>query len=120
MLHETHTSVCKLRMVSRSCVVCVKYGVCNLDDDDDDGDDGAGDDSVLTLAHFPEIDRTRGHEATNKASLSMEENKQIKKNQRVCGEFGWVRFLVVCFLCKTNPNPRKCIYRGKKWPNCHL
>ena len=23
----------------------------------------------------------------------------------VCGEFGWVRCLVVCFLYKTNPNP---------------
>ena len=27
--------------------------------------------------------------------------------QGVCGEFGWVRFPVICFLYKTNPNPRK-------------
>ena len=30
------------------------------------------------------------------------------------GESGWVRFLVVCFLYKTNPNPRKTICCGKK------
>ena len=30
-----------------------------------------------------------------------------RKNRLVCGEFGWFRFLVVCFLYKTNPNPRK-------------
>ena len=40
--------------------------------------------------------------------------------QGVRGEFGWVRFLVVCFLYKTNPNPRKIICSGKKWPNCHF
>ena len=33
---------------------------------------------------------------------------------------GWVRFLVVCFLYKTNPSPRKIICCGKKWPNCHF
>ena len=38
----------------------------------------------------------------------------------LAGNFGWVRFLVVCFLYKINPNPRKCIYCGKKWPKCHL
>ena len=32
----------------------------------------------------------------------------------VCGEFVSVRFLVVCFLYKTNPNPRKIICCGKK------
>ena len=33
----------------------------------------------------------------------------------------WVGFLVVCFLNKTNPNPRKIISLwGKKWPRCHL
>ena len=38
----------------------------------------------------------------------------------VCGEFGWVRLLVVCFLLiyKTNPKPRKIICCGKKWPKC--
>ena len=30
----------------------------------------------------------------------------------VCGELGWVRFLV-CFLYKTNPDPRKTICCGK-------
>ena len=35
-------------------------------------------------------------------------------------EFGRVRFVVVCFLYKTNPNPRKIICCGKKWPKCHL
>ena len=32
----------------------------------------------------------------------------------VCGEFRWVRLLVVCFIYKTNPNPRKSIRCGKK------
>ena len=30
--------------------------------------------------------------------------------------FGWVRFLVFCFLYKINLNPRKNICCGKKWP----
>ena len=34
-----------------------------------------------------------------------------------CGEFGWVGFLVVCFLCKTNPNSRKMFAVGKSGPN---
>ena len=34
--------------------------------------------------------------------------------QGVCGEFGWGRFLVVCFLYKTNPNPRKNILLWEK------
>ena len=39
----------------------------------------------------------------------------------VCGEFGWVGFLVrVCCLYKTNPNPRKSICCGKKWPKCYF
>ena len=32
----------------------------------------------------------------------------------VCGEFCWVEFLAVCFLCKTNPNPRTNICCGTK------
>ena len=32
--------------------------------------------------------------------------------------FGWVRFLVFCFLYKINLNPRKNICCGKKWPKC--
>ena len=32
----------------------------------------------------------------------------------VAGEFGWVRFLVLCLLHETNPNPRKIICCGKK------
>ena len=35
----------------------------------------------------------------------------------VCGELGWVRFSVVCFLYKTNPNPRKLFAVGKSGPN---
>ena len=31
-------------------------------------------------------------------------------------KFGWVGFLVVCFLYKINPNSRKNIFCGKKWP----
>ena len=38
----------------------------------------------------------------------------------VRGEFGWVRFLAVCFLYKANLNPRKNICCGKKWPKRHL
>ena len=38
----------------------------------------------------------------------------------VYGEFGWFRFLVVCFLYKTNPDPRKIICCVKKSPNCHV
>ena len=34
--------------------------------------------------------------------------------------FGWVRILVVCFLCKTNPYPRKIFAVEKKWPKCHF
>ena len=41
----------------------------------------------------------------------------------VGGEFDWVRFLAVCFLYKTNPNPRKkyllsenLIFLGFGWP----
>ena len=30
------------------------------------------------------------------------------------------RFLAVCFLYKTNPNPRKTVCCGKKWPKCHF
>ena len=34
-----------------------------------------------------------------------------------CGDFGWVRFLIVSFLHKTNPNPRKTICcEGKSGP----
>ena len=43
-----------------------------------------------------------------------------KGSQSVCGEFDWVRLLVVYSLYKTNPNPRKNILSGKKWPKCHL
>ena len=32
----------------------------------------------------------------------------------VCREFGWVGFLVVCFLYKTNPTPRKNILMCEK------
>ena len=35
----------------------------------------------------------------------------------ICGEIVLVRFLVVCFLYKTNPNPRRIICCGK---NCHF
>ena len=38
----------------------------------------------------------------------------------VCGKFDGVRLLVVFFLYKTNPNPRKNICCGKKWPKCHF
>ena len=38
----------------------------------------------------------------------------------VCGEFGCVGFLTVCFLYKIKPNPRKNIRCGKKWPKCHF
>ena len=31
----------------------------------------------------------------------------------VCGECGWGRFIVVCFLYETNPNPRKQVSVGK-------
>ena len=34
----------------------------------------------------------------------------------VCGEFGSVRFLLVCFLYKTNPDPRKVICCGNSGP----
>ena len=40
----------------------------------------------------------------------------FNKQQGVSGEFGWVGFLVVCFLYKINLNPRKIICCGKKWP----
>ena len=30
------------------------------------------------------------------------------------GEFGWVRFLVVCFQYKTNPNPQKKYFLWEK------
>ena len=33
---------------------------------------------------------------------------------------GWVRFLVVCFLYKTNPSPPKNICFGKRGPRCHF
>ena len=39
---------------------------------------------------------------------------------RVCGEFGWVEFLVACFLYKIISNPRNIICGGKKWPKCHF
>ena len=38
----------------------------------------------------------------------------------VCGEFGWARFRVVCFLYKTNPNPRKIFAVGKSGQNATL
>ena len=38
----------------------------------------------------------------------------------VCGEFGWLRFLVVCFLYKANLSLRKSIGCGKKRPNRHF
>ena len=38
----------------------------------------------------------------------------------ICGEFGGVGFLEVCFLYKTNPDPRTLICRGKKWPKMPL
>ena len=42
------------------------------------------------------------------------------RHEGVCGQFDWVRFLVVCFLYKTNPNPRKTSCCGKKWPKCQF
>ena len=42
-------------------------------------------------------------------------------NTEFCGEFGWVRFLVVCFLYKTNPNPRKTrLLWEKSGPNVNF
>ena len=40
-------------------------------------------------------------------------NRNKKPNQ-TGGEFGWVGFLVVCFLYNISPNPRKIICWGKK------
>ena len=38
-----------------------------------------------------------------------------------CGEFGWARLLVVCFLDKINPSPRKKkLLLGKKCPKIPL
>ena len=37
-----------------------------------------------------------------------------------CGEFGLVRFLVVCFLYKTIPIPRKVRAVGKSGTKCHF
>ena len=47
--------------------------------------------------------------------------KPTNRPNRVFAEnvFGWVGFLAVCFLYKINPNPRKIICCGKKWPECH-
>ena len=45
--------------------------------------------------------------------------KHLVPNITGCGEFGWVGFLVVRFLHKINPNPRKIICCGKKWPKCY-
>ena len=42
----------------------------------------------------------------------------------VCGEFGWVGCLVVCFLCEIDPNPRKKHFAvgksGPEWATCNL
>ena len=36
--------------------------------------------------------------------------------KQACGEFGLVRFLVVCLLYKINPNPHEKLFAvGKKW-----
>ena len=35
----------------------------------------------------------------------------------VCGELGWVRFLVVCFSYKPIPTHEKLFAAGNKWPN---
>ena len=51
-----------------------------------------------------------------KSSLLPEFSRYHRRYWGVCGEFGWVRFLVVCFLYKTNPNPRKIIAVGKSGP----
>ena len=47
------------------------------------------------------------------------ESYTLRVNQYIEGfaaNLAWVRFLVVCFLDKTKPNPRKPICCGKKWP----
>ena len=45
----------------------------------------------------------------------------LEFNIRVFAEkFGWVGFLVVCFLYKINRNPREIIFWGKKGHKCHF
>ena len=46
--------------------------------------------------------------------LRLRSNDPFINRRMFCGEFDWVRFLVVCFLYKTSPNPRNNICCGKK------
>ena len=45
----------------------------------------------------------------------------VSDRGRVFAEnFGWGGFLVVCFLYKINPNPRRIVCCGNKWLKCHF
>ena len=56
----------------------------------------------------------------NRATVILRQSMRLNQPLLIrvfCGEFGWVRFLVVYFPYKTNLDPRKMICCGKKWPN---
>ena len=70
--------------------------------------------SVYKKNDSPRVNNTRNY------SINSSSYEKKKKRLMITGEFGWVGILVHCFLHKINPNPRKIICCGKKWPKCHF
>ena len=57
-------------------------------------------------------------QSINPSTINRSIHRSVMRVRRIW--LGWVRFIVVYLLYKTNPNPRKIIWCGKKWPKCHF
>ena len=75
--------------------------------------------SSVSVQQYGYEDHAAGARAVRLLALELGQTQPLYY-YGVRGEFGWVRFLVVCFLYKINPNPRKNICCGKKWPKRHF
>ena len=65
---------------------------------------------MLPSRHQARIEQLVGTSLTSTMLPSRHEDA----SERLAGQLGWVGILVVCFLYKINPNPRKIICCGKK------
>ena len=79
--------------------------------------------SFYALSHTPGLGENRLYCSVGNSYIpggGVLSNTGNAINRVFGGDIGWVGFLVVCFLYKTNANPRKIIRCGKKWPKCHF
>ena len=66
-----------------------------------------------SLANLPRVSK-RGKFLRIELDINSRVADFGNKTKNVCGELGWVGFLVVCFLYKTNLSPRKISCCGEK------